>query len=622
VVDNANEAIIIAQNNYLKFVNQYTTKLLERDIEEIVNNRFAEFIHPDDIDMVMDFFFKRLNGEKLPNRYYFRVITKSGKIKWVEVNAVLIDWEGKPASLGFLIDVTERKMAEEALGQSQEKYFFIMDNTNEAIIIIQDGLLVSINNNAKNYLENNTEDVLNKPFRDYIHPDDLGVVVENYNKRIEGDKFSNKYPFRIVTRTGKTKWVEMNSILIKWEDKPATLNFLTDITERMHEESELIKAKEKAEENDRLKSAFLANVSHEIRTPVHGIIGFSQFLNEPDLSEEARREFLLILNNSCQRLLTTINDVLDISKIDSGQMEINETAFKIEDLFNELYRLHIPDYQNKNLVLSYSIQAKLKSVLLISDEQKVYQILNNLLINACKFTQSGSVEYGCRIKSNKVEFFVTDTGVGIAEKSKDYIFGRFHQENLSLEAKNDGAGLGLAISKGLVELMSGEISVQSEKGTGSTFEFTLPLKTKIIRVTNKVVQDEIKEIKDFTDVTILIAEDDTYNYLMLERLITKELGAQVIHAQDGKVAYDICKNHPNISLVLMDIKMPIMDGHATTRKIKKLNPHIPIIAVTAMGTWGDNERAIAAGCDDYISKPLKTEELIKKIKIWLSYFPN
>jgi PAS domain S-box-containing protein len=622
VVENANEAIIIAQSHYLRFANLYTVQLLEYSMDEILNTRFTDFIHPDDRDIVMDFFFKRINGEKIPNRYFFRVLTKNNNIKWVEVNAVLIDWDGKPASLGFLIDVTERKLAEDALGDSEEKYFLVMDNASEAIFVVQDGLLVSINHNAKNYLEYDTEEVLNKPFRDFIHKDDLQLVVENHKRRIRGDKLASKYPFRIVTRSGKTKWVELNSVLIKWRDQPATLNFLTDITERILLESELVKSKKDAEESNRLKSAFLANMSHEIRTPVHGIIGFSQFLKEPDLWEAEKHDFLQILNSSCQRLLKTIDDVLDISKIDSGQIEINETGFLIENLFNELYDFHLSKFSGSKIEFKYSIQNELKSILFLSDEQKVYQILNNLLNNAYKFTQQGSVEFGCRIKSNKVEFFVKDTGIGIAKSAQGYIFGRFNQETFSLSRDYEGAGLGLAISKGLVEIMGGKISVQSEKGGGSTFIFTLPLKTEILRDKSNVSIIETKEIKDFSDVTVLIAEDDLYNYLMLEHIVTKELGAQVIHAEDGKTALDIFTNHPNISLVLMDIKMPIMDGHTTTRKIKKLNPHIPIIAVTAFGLKGDSEKAIAAGCDDYISKPIKNEELIKKMKIWLSYFPN
>jgi hypothetical protein len=391
-----------------------------------------------------------------------------------------------------------------------------------------------------------------------------------------------------------------------------------DITERKRLLNELVFSKEKAEESDRLKSAFLANMSHEIRTPINGILGFSKILSETDLSDEERSEFTKILKNSCQRLLNTVNDVLDLSKIEVGQMEVKNKNFLLSKLFEEIYEFHIANFENKNIELNYHIDSELINIQIYSDEQKIYQVLNNLLNNSFKFTIKGNVDFGCKLKDNYLEFYVTDTGIGISKDRLEFVFGRFNQENISLSREFEGFGLGLPISKGLLKLLGGEIFVKSEKGVGSTFTFTFPLflNNEHEQIINKNISHKI-ENPGLISKTILIVEDDEANFILLRRLLEKEIKAKIIQTENGFEAIEIVKNHPEISLIIMDIKMPVMDGYEASRKIREMKINIPIFAVTALALTGDREKAMQAGCNDYLSKPYEEVIFLDRVKILL-----
>jgi signal transduction histidine kinase len=260
-------------------------------------------------------------------------------------------------------------------------------------------------------------------------------------------------------------------------EKGVITNFIAikdDITEKKKFFEELIIAKEKAIESEKLKTAFLANMSHEIRTPLNGIIGFSRMLSESDLASEERQEYSKILNQSCDRLLNTVNDILDISKIESNQMEVRFSLFYLKNVIQELYELHIGNFSKKSINLILNLKQIDDELIIYSDEQKIYQILNNLINNAYKFTELGEVEIGASIKNDYIEFFVRDTGIGISESAIDFIFGRFNQENNNLNRGFEGTGLGLSICKGLVNLLGGKIWLESSQGLGSKFSFNIP----------------------------------------------------------------------------------------------------------------------------------------------------
>ena len=379
---------------------------------------------------------------------------------------------------------------------------------------------------------------------------------------------------------------------------------------------ELNKAKEKAEESDRLKSAFLANMSHEIRTPMNGIIGFSGMLNESGISEEKRMFYIDIITQSSHQLLSIVNDLLDISKIETGQMELNEDKIFLNALMDDLYSFFKPKADESKISLTHYKGLADEHSTIYSDGFKIRQILSNLVSNALKFTQKGQITFGYNPKDNELEFFVEDSGIGIDLEMHEKIFERFRQADDATTRRYGGAGLGLSICKGYVELLGGKIWLDSLPDNGSTFYFTTnyqPVDTSVKAFEPEQIKYDDPDLKGFT---ILIAEDEEFNFLFIKEVLENH-HMQVIHAKDGKEAWDKCIQYPEINLVLMDIKMPNMNGFEATRLIKERNPNLPIIAQTAYAMADDKEKILKAGCDDYISKPLKKEQLLKLLKKYL-----
>jgi len=373
------------------------------------------------------------------------------------------------------------------------------------------------------------------------------------------------------------------------------------IEEKGKRAAELIIAKENAEESDRLKTAFLQNMSHEIRTPLNGIIGFSTLLNDEDLSRDEIREYTNLINQGGHRLIEIVNNVLDISKIQTGQIKIEKEPIFINSIFSDIATFFAPIARAKNIHLNYQNENDKKTTV-FSDEAKLHQILVNLINNAVKFTKTGNIDYGFGIKDDFIQIFVKDTGIGIPQELCDKIFDRFIQVEQSMVKNYEGAGLGLAISKGLVELLGGKIWVESEIGKGSTFFFTIPYSPD--EVSNRTYLESADIPLKRTHGKILITEDDWVSFLYLKKILLKS-GNTVIHAENGAQAVDFVKNTPDIDLILMDIKMPVMDGIEATRQIKQIRPGLPIIAQTAYANIEEKSKILAMGCDEYLTKPLE-----------------
>jgi len=377
---------------------------------------------------------------------------------------------------------------------------------------------------------------------------------------------------------------------------------------------ELEQAKIKAEESDRLKSSFLANLSHEIRTPMNAIIGFANFLKMPETTAEERVEFIDIINSSGKQLLSIITDIIEISQIEVNLVVLKEEPVDIDVFIVNIFKeLSLSKQINKGVdfKLTHSSPELLEKI--ITDETKLKQVITNLLTNAFKFTKEGFVEFGYKPVNNSfLEFFVKDSGIGIDKKLHKIIFERFRQAENELQFMHSGSGLGLAISKAYVEMMGGAIQLQSEPGKGSLFSFKIPYKTA---ENEKSVAPEIhiQKTNQFNHDVILVAEDNDWNFRLVQGIFSKE-PVKIIRAFNGKEAVDICKNNPNVNLILMDIKMPEMDGHEATRQIKAFWPDLPIIALTAFALSGDKEQALESGCDAYISKPMKKDELFRLIQ--------
>jgi len=380
-------------------------------------------------------------------------------------------------------------------------------------------------------------------------------------------------------------------------------------------ELQVLQARDVAEDANRLKSLYLANFGHEIRIPMNAILGFTQLLNIPNLSKDKRREYIDIINGKSQMLVKLINDMVDVSRVESGHLTMVKSTFKPNRL---LYNLR--DFYHNERLFQHREAVEIRLVLpensdefsIHSDEGRLEQVFTNLLDNALKFTEKGFVEFGYVIKQASVEFYVQDSGIGIDSAMHRVVFDRYRQLDEQIERAKGGKGLGLAISKGIVDLLGGNIWIESEPGEGATFRFDIPIgrdNDNAMPESEIEVEELASVIPDWKNKVLLIAEDEEINYLYISELL-EDTGVNIIWAKDGAQAVDLVHSIKNIDAVLMDIRMPKMNGYAATLEIRQLNPHIPIIAQTAYAFSEDRAKAEAAGCNDYITKPINSRQLL------------
>jgi signal transduction histidine kinase/CHASE3 domain sensor protein/ActR/RegA family two-component response regulator len=377
---------------------------------------------------------------------------------------------------------------------------------------------------------------------------------------------------------------------------------------------ELIIAKEQAEKSDRLKSAFLANMSHEIRTPMNGILGFANLLKTPNISGEEQQEFIEIIEESGKRMLNIINDIMSISKIEAGLMSVYSRESNINEQIEYIYTFFKPEAEAKGITLSFKNSLSEKEAIITTDREKLYAILTNLVKNAIKYSEKGSIELGYTKKGKQLEFYVKDTGIGIDKDRQAAIFERFIQADISDEKAFKGAGLGLAISKAYVEMLGGKLWLESEKGIGSTFYFTLPYDSETKEERETVIDISPKELKTpLKKLKTLIVDDDETSRRLLNTILAN-ITTEVLYAENGLEAVEVFRNNLDIDLILIDINMPIMDGYEATRQIRQFDNQIFIIAQAAQALEGDKEKVIKAGCSAYISKPINKQELLALIQ--------
>ncbi|MFW5700011.1 MAG: PAS domain S-box protein [Bacteroidota bacterium] len=410
--------------------------------------------------------------------------------------------------------------------------------------------------------------------------------------------------------------------LVEQNEEYATLNEeYQTINEELHESNNKLKelnsrleeALEKAEESDRLKTAFLANMSHEIRTPMNGILGFLGLLRKPGLKDAEKANYLTIINKSGQRLLNTINDIIEISKIESGDIRIDKQEINLQQFLSYYHEFFLPQAEEKGLLLKL-VQSTASRNTIFTDKTKLDSILTNLIKNAIKFTEQGSIIFGCEQRSkNDFLFFVKDTGKGIQPDKLTTVFERFVQEDNSYTSGYEGTGLGLSITKEYVKILGGKIWVDSEPGKGSCFYFTIPAPEKGrqkfaapsgIDNHGRIMNDGIKKLK------LLIAEDDEVSFMYLQEVL-KPMDYEIIRCISGREAVEHCKSNPGTDIILMDIKMPDIDGYEATREIRRFNKEVYIIAQTAYAFEGDEKKALKAGCNAYIAKPVEQDKLME-----------
>lgn len=451
-----------------------------------------------------------------------------------------------------------------------------------------------------------------------LHPDDIQRVSDLI---FESARTQNVFycEFRVVLPKKGLRWRFSHAVPEKMKDGSTLWHgIIYDITERKKTEEELIRAKEKAEESDKLKSAFLANMSHEIRTPMNGILGFAQLLKEPKLTGEEQQNYISIIEKSGARMLNIINDIVDISKIESGQALVKLSESNINQQIEYIYTFFKPEAESKNLKLSYDNSLPDTDVEITTDKEKLYAILTNLVKNAIKFSYKGTINFGYKKEKDYLEFYVRDEGIGIPKHRQEEIFKSFVQADISDKMAFQGAGLGLAITKAYVEMLGGKIRVESDEGNGSTFYFTIPFNIRKKNKNESIERKSEKKDEQLKKLKILIAEDDEECSMLLE-LMVKKYSKDTLTSTTGMDTLEIYRNNPDIDLILMDLKMPNMNGYDTTREIRKLNNDVIILAQTAFALAGDEEKAITAGCNGYLSKPIK-QEVIDELVI--KYFKN
>jgi PAS domain S-box-containing protein len=416
-------------------------------------------------------------------------------------------------------------------------------------------------------------------------------------------------------------WLEKNKIPIRDERGVITMvmGIFKDVSDLMRIENELKEARDRAKESDRLKTSFLANMSHEIRTPMNGILGFVNLLRDTELSEDKRDLYLMHIDHSSQQLLNIIDDIIDISKIESEQLKISNKPVRINGILDEIYSSYFHRIRGdapgqKKVAFNLIKGNDSHDFTIVTDDFRLSQVFNNLIGNAIKFTKEGQITFGYNLKQNRyIEFFVSDTGIGIPNNKIKLIFDRFGQVNQERSLQPSGTGLGLPISKSLVNLMGGEMWVESEVGEGSTFYFTLPL------VVEEPVEDTRVLISNksykWKDKEILVAEDEELNWLFVREML-RQTGAIIHRARDGKEVVELTRNL-NPDAILMDIKMPEMSGIEAARLIRVFNQKVPIIAQSAFVMAEEKEESLLAGCNHFVTKPLDRTTIMELID---SYF--
>jgi PAS domain S-box-containing protein len=512
-------------------------------------------------------------------------------------------------------NITERKLTDIALRNNEERYRKLISTVPDLIVLTDlNGTITFINDISFPSTEHLPEEtLLGQNMLSFICEEDLPIAIENTRLMFNGKLGPKEY--KLKAGDGTFFQAEVNGdIIYDGYDKPAGMVYvIRDITSRKQAEEELIKAKEKAQESDRLKSAFLANMSHEIRTPMNGILGFAELLKKPNLTGEEQQQFIAMINKSGQRMLNIINDLIDISRIEAGLMELRLSGSNINDQVAYIYNFFKPEANAKGLNLTVKNPNPDKETIITTDQEKVYAILTNLVKNAIKFTRSGEIEIGYNVKHEFLEFYVKDTGIGIPADRQQHIFDRFIQADIEDKMAYQGAGLGLSITKAYVDMLGGKIWVESEAGKGSTFYFTLPGTSGKEKENTPQPAATTVNWYDTRKLKALIVEDDEISKILMEKSIQKFCSV-IFKAVTGTEALDICRNNTDIDLILMDIRLPGMDGYEATRQIRQFDKKVVIIAQTAFGLEGDRETALEAGCDDYISKPIHLDELLRKVK--------
>lgn len=601
---------------------EHDSQLPSPTIPEYFNN----YVHPNDIHLLKDSFLK--NYRTLSNfNVTYRINTPSGRTKYLtstvkfEANPIT----GKALKIhGTIMDITEKKLIEDRLFSERDMLQIIMDNVPDSIYFKDNqGRFIRANKSfAKLLGHNDPETLIGTTVYDHF-PKDIADQFNQIEQTIlqSGNPVLNRE--REITTSYGNIWLSTTLVGIKDLSGQVTqlVGISRDITQYKHSEEQLRTAKEKAEQADKLKSTFLANMSHEIRTPINGILGFANLMEMREFPREKEIQYLQIINNSGKLLLNLINDIIDIAKIEAGEINIESASVDLNILLNDLLCFYQGEKIRRNKYqteIKINIPPQNKITSIKTDPFRLRQIINNLISNSLKFTEKGCVEFGYNFEKSNIIFFVKDTGIGMTEEEASFIFERFKQAG-STSKKKEGTGLGLAISKGLVELLGGKIWVNSSPNNGTEFYFTLPVSA------SEEVKTEYNSSKpsplrnyNWNGKTVLLVEDEDVNFLYINELLDAT-GVKLLRVITAEEAIQFCKSAQPIDLILMDIRLPGINGFEATRLIKSFRKDIPIIAQTAYAMENERKQCLEAGCDYYMTKPFDLDILFDVLNSFLKY---
>jgi len=607
--------ILIGENGTIIEVNSSFCETLGYTRKEVIGQNISLFASPDIKGEIETNITEILSGKTIIHEV--KNIRKDRSICHVALYETKITLpDGTTGILSVSNDITEKKLSQERMLTLSRA----LESIGECVYITDiKSKLIFVNNAFCKTYGYNDEEIIGRNIKILSPIETIDYPTENIlSATIEGGWTGEL----INIRKDGTKFpIELSTSHIKNEngDAIALIGIAIDITERKKVEMELITAKEKAEESDRLKSVFLTNMSHELRTPLNAIIGFSGLMVDsgPDHNTISYSQTIL---KSGQHLLRLVEDIFDTTMIETGQIKVNYEKTDIIAVLQEVRNIIHGERLSENktgVELILNLEGSETQKYLVTDSRKLKQILMNLLRNALKFTYQGSIEYGFAeiVDSGKsfIQFYVKDTGIGIDNRHHNTIFNMFRQIDDTHTRKFGGMGIGLSIAKKTVELLGGRIWVVSEPSVGSEFFFTIPYLHGTIEKSNISDEKELIMEKKFEGKTVLIAEDEQSNFDFLKILFTR-MNIRVLWAKDGLEAVNICKSDPTINLVFMDIKMPFMNGYEATRMIKSIRPELPIIAQTAYAMTSDKLEAGKAGCDGYLSKPIKIRQIIEMLE--------
>ncbi|MBS3777169.1 MAG: PAS domain S-box protein [Bacteroidales bacterium] len=575
-------------------------------------------IDPDAIDRDdQKKYWQALSVNDEPVYFEVRHRKKDGSIYPAEVIISKVVLEDQEYILALARDITERKKAEKELKKTEARQSAMIANIADVLAIMdKKGIIQYKSPNITRLFGWKPEELIGSSCWETVHPDDRERLQDQFNQLLQRKNDTTKVEYSYRCKDNTYTPVELTAVNLLHDPnvKGILVNY-HDVSRQKMVEEELRNAKEKAEESDRLKSAFLANMSHEIRTPMNGIMGFSQMLREKEYPRDKQKQYLDIIYSRTLHLLQIINDLVDVSKIEAGQLTLNFQEFCLNDLLQQLYNIYKKELESRekpHIQLLMDVALDNEHGVIKSDVNRFRQIMDNLLSNAIKYTHKGRIAFGYELQpSPYLLFYVADTGIGIPSEKQGIIFERFRRVEDSTRRVYEGTGLGLTISKNLVELMGGEMWVESRENEGTVIYFTLPYQQSEAGKKEEK-QNLKKERYDLTDKTLLIIEDDPTSREYLNEVLNT-LGAGVIFAENGAEGLQAFEKKPSIDLILLDIRLPDINGIEIARRIREQNEKVPVIAQTANAMGGDRGKCIQAGATDYIAKPTDMEELLAMI---------